>query len=94
MIAQLRSRGFGCRANPGLRVCTQVAYVEPGVAIFLCNDLSHEVQLDCATVADYAQDVKDRSNNFPLTAAEDAQGQEFDVGGWNVIVGDRGPCMV
>jgi hypothetical protein len=94
VIKELRDRGFGCRANPGPHVCTQLACADPGVAVFICNDLPHELQIDCQTVADYAQDIKDRCDNYPVTAAQDTQGQEFDIGGWNVIVGGQGGCVV
>ncbi|KAF3026462.1 hypothetical protein E8E14_012641 [Neopestalotiopsis sp. 37M] len=98
VIQEVRDRGFGCRANPGPRVCTQLACADPGVAVYLCNDLDHELQVDCAAVADYAQDVKDRCDNFPATAAQTTQGQEFDIGGWNVIVAGTfhglGGCIV
>ncbi|KAM0816894.1 putative Ecp2 effector protein domain-containing protein [Seiridium cardinale] len=93
LIKQLRIRGLGCSAMPGPRACTQVACTGPGVAIFLCNDLDHELEVDCETVADYAQDIRDRCDNFPLTTIPYSQGQEFDTGGWNVIVGGRsGDC--
>lgn len=94
MIKELRVKGFGCRANPGPHVCTQQTCTNPGVAVWLCNDLDHELQIDCQAVADYAQDIRDKCNNFPVTEAQDAQGQEFDIGGWNVVVGADGPCVI
>ncbi|KAK6082201.1 hypothetical protein SCUP234_03791 [Seiridium cupressi] len=94
LIKQLRIRGRGCSAKPGPRVCTQVACTGPGVAIFLCNDLDHELEVDCETVADYAQDIRDECDNFPLNTLPETRGQEFDTGGWNVIVGGRsGSCV-
>ncbi|KAH8193497.1 hypothetical protein TruAng_012338 [Truncatella angustata] len=85
VIAQLRSRGRSCQASSGPRVCTQLVCEDPGVAVFL---------IDCETVADYAQDIKDRCDNSPLTAASDTQGQEFDIEGWSVIVGGHDGCAV
>ncbi|KAH6644906.1 hypothetical protein BKA67DRAFT_586439 [Truncatella angustata] len=99
VIAQLRSRGRSCQASSGPRVCTQLVCEDPGVAVWekiwpQCNDLDHELQIDCETVADYAQDIKDRCDNSPLTAASDTQGQEFDIEGWSVIVGGHDGCAV
>ncbi|KAI0175143.1 hypothetical protein BJ166DRAFT_587889 [Pestalotiopsis sp. NC0098] len=87
-----------CRADPGPRICTQLACADPGVAVFLCNDLDTALEIDCGAAADYAQDIKDRCDNYPATMAESTQGQEFDTGGWNVIVGGTrlgtGGCAV
>jgi hypothetical protein len=60
----------------------QLACAELGAAIFLCNGLEHELQIDCQTVADYAQYIKD------------TQGQEFDTRDWDVIVRAHGGCVV
>ncbi|ROW06841.1 hypothetical protein VMCG_04210 [Cytospora schulzeri] len=59
-------------------------------AIYGCNDNQFDVEVPWSTIADYAESIKDKCNWQVRSGRRDVemvQGQAFDSGDWNVIVG-------
>ncbi|KAI0129185.1 hypothetical protein BJ170DRAFT_693955 [Xylariales sp. AK1849] len=78
----LRHLGGDCHLQAGPQVCSRVSCSYCG-GIWVCNDNDYEIHVPWGTVADYAADLGKtcHGEDTSLTA-----GQEFDRGGWNVIV--------
>lgn len=57
--------------------------------IYACNDNNEHVTVDNRLLGSYATDILNNQScsSYPGSDNHQVQGQAFDIGGWNVIVG-------
>lgn len=57
--------------------------------IYLCNDNLHDITIDNSLIGSYAMDILNNAScsSYPGSDNHQVQGQAFDAGSWNVIVG-------
>ncbi|KAL1875362.1 hypothetical protein Daus18300_003101 [Diaporthe australafricana] len=76
--------------QPGGGCCARVS-CDQSAAIYVCNDnTDRDVLVSLSDVADHAQAIVDTEECVWVpSSGHVVQGQAFDDGGWNVIVGIR-----
>ncbi|PWY96229.1 hypothetical protein BO94DRAFT_529621 [Aspergillus sclerotioniger CBS 115572] len=81
-IKYLKGLEGKCGVSKGPRSCARISCSYDS-GIWLCNDNEEKLEVKCSELAGYAEDIIERCDE-----GEYVNGQEFDEGGWNVVVAE------